>query len=75
MARRNLIPGLSFSWKRALGISAAKARLSRKIGIPLTRAGRQRKVGAELGCAVLIAAPLLGLPAMGYLVIRLIRIL
>ena len=35
-----------FSWKRLIGISAAKARLSRKIGIPLTRSGRQRKLGA-----------------------------
>ena len=26
-----------FSWKRALGISAAKARLSRATGIPLPR--------------------------------------
>jgi hypothetical protein len=39
-----------FSWKRALGISAAKARLSRRIGIPLTRSGRQRKLGALMGC-------------------------
>ncbi len=30
--RRSGIPGLSFSWRRALGISAAQARLSRKIG-------------------------------------------
>ena len=37
--------GFSFSWKRALGISAANSRLSRQIGIPLTRSGRQRKVG------------------------------
>lgn len=35
-----------FSWRRFLGISAAKARISRKIGIPLTRSGRQRKLGA-----------------------------
>jgi hypothetical protein len=35
-----------FSWRRFLGISASKARLSRKIGIPLTRSGRQRKLGA-----------------------------
>jgi hypothetical protein len=35
-----------FSWKRAVGISAAKARLSRRIGIPLTKGGRQRKLGA-----------------------------
>lgn len=37
--------GLSFSWKRAVGISGAKARISRKIGIPLTRSGRERKLG------------------------------
>lgn len=35
-----------FSWNRFLGISAAKARISRTIGIPLTRSGRQRKLGA-----------------------------
>jgi hypothetical protein len=35
-----------FSWKRALGTSAAKARLSRRIGVPLTRSGQQRKFGA-----------------------------
>ncbi len=52
MTRRRGIPGLSFSWKRALGISAAKARLSRQLGVPLTRSGRQRKVGRELGCAL-----------------------
>lgn len=35
-----------FSWKRFVGISAAKSRISRKIGIPLTHSGRQRKLGA-----------------------------
>jgi hypothetical protein len=35
-----------FSWKRFLGVSAFKARISRKIGIPLTKSGRQRKLGA-----------------------------
>jgi hypothetical protein len=34
-----------FSWKRALGVTRAKTRLSRQIGIPLTKSGRQRKVG------------------------------
>jgi len=46
-----------FSWKRLLGSSAAKARLSRQIGIPLTRSGRQRKFGAQMGCLTL-ALPL-----------------
>lgn len=42
-----------FSWKRATGISAAKSRASRAIGIPLTKSGRQRKAGKILtggGC-------------------------
>jgi hypothetical protein len=34
-----------FSWKKATGISAQKAKISRSTGIPLTRSGRQRKVG------------------------------
>jgi hypothetical protein len=46
------IPGLSFSWKRTTGVSAAKSKLSRQIGIPLTRAGRQRKLGKAMGCCV-----------------------
>lgn len=49
------IPGVSFSLNRALGITQAKQKLTRKIGIPLTKAGRQRKVGQALGCAVFIA--------------------
>ena len=31
MAKKNLIPGLSFSWKRAVGISGMKQKISRKI--------------------------------------------
>jgi hypothetical protein len=38
-----------FSWKRLLGISAFKAGISRSTGIPLTRTGRERKVGAAMG--------------------------
>ena len=37
--------GFSWSWKRALGISAAKGRLSRAIGVPLTESGLERKIG------------------------------
>jgi hypothetical protein len=47
-----------FSWKRAIGLSAAKARLSRHIGIPLTKGGRQRKLGKLIsggGCLVVLA--------------------
>ena len=51
------IPGLSFSMRRALGISQAQAKLSRQIGIPLSRSGRQRKVGRSLGCCWVLLAP------------------
>lgn len=43
------IPGLSFSWKRALGITSAKSKIAKATGIPTTKAGRQRKVGKLLG--------------------------
>ena len=42
------IPGLSFSLKRAVGISAAKQKISRKTGIPLTKGGLERKVGKKM---------------------------
>lgn len=37
-----------FSWKRLAGVSRAKARVGRAVGIPWTRSGRQRKVGGFL---------------------------
>ena len=39
------IPGFTFSWKRALGVTQAKQQISRKTGIPITKAGLERKVG------------------------------
>lgn len=42
------IPGLSFSWKRALGISRAKQRFARETGIPTTKAGLERKIGKSI---------------------------
>jgi hypothetical protein len=42
-------PGLTFSWKRALGVTAAKRKISRATGIPLTRSGRRNKLGKFLG--------------------------
>lgn len=39
------IPGLSFSWKRALGITQAKQKFSRKTGIPTSKSGIERKIG------------------------------
>lgn len=40
--------GFSFSWKRALGISAAKQRFARQTGIPTTQSGLERKVGRSI---------------------------
>lgn len=37
--------GLSFSWKRALGITQAKQNFARQTGIPTTRGGMERKAG------------------------------
>ena len=48
MAKRKTntgIPGLSFSWKRALGITQAKQKFARETGIPTSKAGLERKVG------------------------------
>ena len=35
--------GKGFSLKRTLGLSSAKGKVSRAIGIPLTASGRQKK--------------------------------
>lgn len=40
--------GFSFSWKRAVGLTAARTKVSRKIGVPTTRQGVERKIGATL---------------------------
>ena len=58
------IPGLSFSWKRAIGLSGAKARLSRQIGIPLTWSGRQRKMGQAMGCCIPFLCVMAGFGAL-----------
>ena len=42
-------PGISFSWKRAIGGTKAKRRVTRKTGIPLSRGGRRMKIGKWLG--------------------------
>ena len=39
------IPGVSFSWKRAVGISQVKREIANKTGIPTTKAGLERKIG------------------------------
>ena len=54
MAKKSTpIPGLSFSWKRALGITQLKQRVARKTGIPTSKAGIERKIGNAIIKAVL----------------------
>ena len=40
--------GFSFSWKRALGITAAKQKFVRETGIPTSVSGLERKVGKSV---------------------------
>ena len=42
------IPGLSFSLKRALGISAVKQKVAKSVGIPTTKYGMERKIGGAV---------------------------
>ncbi len=42
------IPGLSFSWKRALGIPQLKQKIARQTGIPTSTAGLERKIGSGI---------------------------
>ena len=39
------IPGLSFSLKKATGVTDAKRKIAKATGIPTTKSGRQRKLG------------------------------
>ncbi|MBR2237545.1 MAG: hypothetical protein IJ887_06680 [Prevotella sp.] len=42
------IPGLSFSLKRALGITQAKQKIAKATGIPTSKAGLERKIGSMI---------------------------
>ena len=42
------IPDLSFSWKRALGITQLKQMVARETGIPTSKAGVERKIGNSI---------------------------
>ena len=43
------IPGLSFSPKKALGITKVKRKIAKATGIPTTKSGRQKKLGKMIG--------------------------
>lgn len=51
-----------FSWKRFTGVTKIKQKISRKTGVPLTKSGRQRKLGGMIykgkGCLVTILVPI-----------------
>ena len=53
MTKKSSIPGLSKKKKRALGITQAKQQISRKTGIPTTKAGMERKIGNAILKALL----------------------
>lgn len=42
------IPGLSFSLKRAVSISGLKNKIAKKVGVPTTRQGLERKIGGAI---------------------------
>jgi len=43
-----LTKGLSFSLKRAIGITGVKQSIAQKTGIPTTQGGLERKIGREV---------------------------
>jgi len=40
--------GFSFSWKRFVGITMVKQKFARETGIPTTKTGVERKIGAAI---------------------------
>ena len=42
------IPRASFSWKRALGITKLKQKISRQTSVPITKNGMERKIGRTI---------------------------
>ena len=42
------LPGVSFSLKRAIGVTKIKQSIARKTGIPTTRQGLERKIGGAI---------------------------
>ena len=46
------IPGITFSLKRAVGVTKVKQKIAKATGIPLTRQGLERKIGGAVLTAV-----------------------
>lgn len=60
--KKSIIPGLSFSYKRAFGITKMKRKISRATGIPMSKQGRRNKAARIMtggGCLLPIMAALL----------------
>ena len=43
-----LIPGISYSLKRAVGVTKLKQNVARATGIPTTKQGLERKIGGAI---------------------------
>ena len=41
----SIIPGLTFSWKRAMGLTQIRQQIASRTGIPTSRTGQERKMG------------------------------
>lgn len=56
------IPGLSFSWKRATGVTKAKRKIAKFTGIPTTKQGRRNKAMRIMtggGCLIYVLGGML----------------
>ena len=42
------IPGLTFSLKRAIGITKVKQQIAKATGVPTTKQGLERKIGGAI---------------------------
>ena len=42
------LPGITFSLKRAVGVTKVKQKIAKATGIPLTRQGLERKIGGAV---------------------------
>lgn len=49
MTKTKGIPGLTFSAKRAFGVTKVKRKIAKATGIPTTKSGRKQKVGKLFG--------------------------
>lgn len=46
--KRKKTKGVTFSWKRLLGLDQIKRNIAKQTGIPMTQAGIERKIGSAI---------------------------